>query len=484
MFDQLRSDLAFGVRTLLKTPMVTAVLVATLALGIAATSVTFSLVNGFFIRPPAIQDPDRFVRIFNASANGQYSTISYADFLEIRELRDVFSGTLAEEPAPFSMGIAGSYERVWGEMVSDGYFPLLGVGPAEGRFFGPDEETDSGREPVVVLSHGLWTRRFGGRRDALNGALLLNGKTFRIIGVAPPSFHGTTLGLLSDLWILGPQERTARALEGRTRRGMCGCFGMARLNPGATVEQGRAAIDLLARRLQREYPDRNRNVRFAVLSESEGRIFPTMRGSLLGAAGIAVTIALVVLLVACINVAGVLLVRASARRAEIGVRVALGATRARIVAQLLTEAVLLSATAGAIGVVLAWQVTRFATAVRVTIARGAPISIDVGVDARVLAFSVTVTVVTAMLFGLAPAFEASHANVIGALKDGGRHTGGRRSMLRQVLVAAQVALSMALLAGGGLFLRSLQNARHIDLGFAPDTVVTTSVDLSLHGYSA
>ena len=474
VFDELRTDLAFGIRTLLKTPMVAAVLVATLALGIAATSVTFSLVNGFFIRPPAIQDPDRFVRIFNASANGQYSTISYADFLEIRELRGVFSGALAEEPAPFTMGLAGSYERVWGELVSDGYFSLLGVRPAEGRFFALDDE-QSGREPVVVLSHGLWTRRFGGRRDALNGALLLNGTTFRIIGVAPPSFHGTTLGLLSDLWIPGPLEGASRS--------MCGCFGMARLNPGATVEQGRAAIDLLARRLEREHPDRHRNVRFAVLSESAGRIFPGVRGSLLGAAGIAVTIALVVLLVACLNVAGVLLVRASARREEIGVRVALGATRARIVAQLLTEAALLSAIAGAIGVLLAWQAARLAAAVRITIARGAPISVDVGVDARVLAFSVTITVVTAMLFGLAPAFEASHADVIGALKDGGRHSGGRRSTLRQVLVAAQVALSMALLAGGGLFLRSMQNARHIDLGFNPDGVVATSVDLSLRGYS-
>jgi predicted permease len=481
VFDQLRTDLAFGIRTLLKTPIVAAVLVATLALGIAATSVTFSLVNGFFIRPPAIQDPDRFVRIFNASANGQYSTISYDDFLEIRDL-NVFSGALAEEPAPFSMGIAGSYERVWGELVSDGYFPLLGVRPAEGRFFAPDEETDGGGEPVVVLSHALWTRGFGGRRDALNGTLLLNGRTFRIIGVAPPSFHGTTLGLLSDLWIPGPQEGTAPPREMRARRAMCGCFGMARLNPGATVEQGRAAIDLLARRLQREHPDR-RNVHFAVLSESEGRIFPTVRGSLLGAAGVAIAIALVVLLVACLNVAGVLLVRASARRAEIGVRSALGATRARIVAQLLTEAVLLSATAGAIGVVLAWQATRFASALRVTIARGAPISVDVAVDARVLAFSVAVTVVTAMLFGLAPAFEASNADVFAALKDGGRPGGGGRSTARRLLVAMQVALSMALLACGGLFLRSLQHARQIDLGFNPDRLVTTSVDVSLHDRS-
>jgi putative ABC transport system permease protein len=483
MFDQLRGDLQFAIRGQRKTPMMTAVLVGTLALGIAATSLSFSLVNGFFIRPLAIQDPDRFVRIFNSSANGQYSTISYPDFLDLRDLRGVFSDALAEEPAPFSMGIAGSYDRVWGEVVSDGYFPLLGIRPAEGRFFAPDEETDRGREPVVVLSHGLWTRRFGGTREALNGTLLLDGTTFRIIGVAPPSFHGTTLGMLSELWIPVRQERAGRPFEMRTRRGMRGFFGMARLNPGASVEQGRAAIDLLARRLQREYPESNRGVNFAVLSESEGRIFPAVRGSLLGAAGVVITIATVVLLLACLNVAGVLLVRASARRAEIGVRLALGATRARIVAQLLTEAVLLSLTAGAIGIVLAWQATRVATAVRVTIARGAPISVDVGLDARVLAFSVIVTIVTAVSFGLAPAFEASHANVIGALKDGGRRTGGRRSTLRHVLVASQVAVSMVLLAGGGLFLRSLQNARHIDLGFTPDRVVTSSVDLSLRAYS-
>ena len=167
MFDQLRTDLVFAIRGQRKTPMMTAVLVGTLALGIAATSLSFSLVNGFFIRPLAIQDPHRFVRIFNSSPNGQYSTISYPDFLDMRELRGVFSGAAAEEPAPFSMGIAGSYERVWGEIVSDGYFPLLGVRPAEGRFFAPDEETDGGHEPVVVLSHGLWTRRFAGSRDAL-----------------------------------------------------------------------------------------------------------------------------------------------------------------------------------------------------------------------------------------------------------------------------------------------------------------------------
>ena len=207
MFDELRTDLAFGIRTLLKTPMVAAVLVATLALGIAATSVTFSLVNGFFIRPLAIDEPGRFVRLFNLSANGQYSTISYPDFLDMRDLRHVFGGALAEEPAAFSLGVAGSLERVWGELVSDGYFQLLGVRPAEGRFFAPDEESGSAGEPVVVLGHGLWVRRFGASRSALNTTVLLNGRTFRIVGVAPASFHGTTLGLLSDLFVPAAHER-------------------------------------------------------------------------------------------------------------------------------------------------------------------------------------------------------------------------------------------------------------------------------------
>jgi len=483
VFDQLRTDLAFGIRTLLKTPMVAAVLVATLALGIAATSVTFSLVNGFFIRPLAIDEPGRFVRLFNLSANGQYSTISYPDFLDMRDLRDVFGGALAEEPAAFSLGVAGSLERVWGELVSDGYFQLLGVRPAEGRFFAPDEESGSAGEPVVVLGHGLWVRRFGASRSALNTAVLLNGRTFRVVGVAPASFHGTTLGLLSDLFVPAAHERAASPVEIVARRGYRGFFGFARLLPGVTVEQARGAVDTLARRLQHEYPDTNASVRFAVLSESEGRIFPGVRGSVLGAAGVVAAIAIAVLLVGCINVAGVLLVRAAARRTEIGVRVALGATRGRIVRQLLTEAALLSVTAGAAGVALAWQATRFMNAIRVTIARGAPIAVDVGLDARVIAFSVTATIGTALLCGLAPAFEASHADVFAALKDG-RPGGGRRSTARRLLVAAQVALSMALLACGGLFLRSLQHARQIDLGFNPDRLVMTSVDLSLHDDSA
>ena len=480
MFDELLIDLAFGVRSAAKAPLTTAVLVATLALGIAATSLTFSLVNGFFIRPPAIADAERFVRIYTLSANGQYGTVSYPDFADVRELRDVFEGAMVEEPAPFSLGVAGSYERVWGELVSDGYFELAGVRPAEGRFFTRGD--DASGEAVVVLGHGLWTRRFAASRSVLDGTLTLNGRPFRIVGVAPPAFHGTTLGLLSDLWIPVVQERAIRAEPVRERRGARAFFAIAKLRTGTSIAAARASVDALAARLQREHNETNADVRFAVLSEAQGRLFPTVRGAVVGAAGVAATIAAVVLVLACINVAGVLLVRGSARRAEIGVRLALGATRGRIIRQLLTEAGLLALAAGVVGVALASQVARTLAAVRVTIARGAPIAVDVGTDARVLAFSVVVTLGTALLFGLAPAFDASRADVISSLKDGGRRAGGSRARVRQGLVAVQVAMAMTLVAGGGLFLRSLQHARQIDLGFRPDRLVTTSVDISLRGY--
>ena len=402
----------------------------------------------------------------------------------MRDLRDVFGGALAEEPAPFSLGVAGSLERVWGELVSDGYFQLLGVRPAEGRFFAPDEESGRAGEPVVVLGHGLWVRRFGASRSALNTTVLLNGRTFRIVGVAPASFHGTTLGLLSDLFVPAAHERAARAGRDREAPRLSGLLRVraaaARRHRRAGTGRGRHARAAPAARLPRHQRERPLcgalGIRRADLPRRARRRPRRRRGGRRDRDRRAAR--------RCINVAGVLLVRAAARRTEIGVRLALGATRGRIVRQLLTEAALLSVTAGAVGVALAWQATRFMTAVRVTIARGAPIAVDVGLDARVIAFSVTATIGTALLCGLAPAFEASHADVFAALKDGGRPGGGRRSTARRLLVAAQVALSMALLACGGLFLRSLQHARQIDLGFNPDRLVVTSVDLSLHDYSA
>jgi predicted permease len=483
LFDQLRGDLAFGIRQQLKTPANSLVIILTLALGIAATSVSFSLVNGFFIRPLPIHHPERLVRLYNTYTNGfQYFTVSYPDFEDMRALRDVFSDAVLEEPAAFSVGVAGAAERIWGEFVSERYFSVLGVMPRSGRFFAPQEE--SAGERVVVVSDGLWKRRFAAMPSAVNAALTINGQRFRVVGVAPEGFGGTTLGFVPDLWVPIAARGAMWPGEGRNKRGGGGYFALARLQRGATLAQARAELDALALRLQREYPISNTGVRFTALPESEGRVFPLFRGAILGASAAVFVVALLVLLLACANVAGVLTVRAASRRTEIGVRLALGASRRRIVVQLLTEAASLAIAAGALGIVLAWQATTFLSAIRVTISRGAPVNVNVALDATVLAVSVVVVIATAIVFGLGPAIEASQSDLVVALKDGDTRGGLRPSRLRHLLVAGQVALSMLLLAGGGLFVRSLQHVRHVDLGFDPTGLVTTTIDLKLQGYSA
>ncbi|OLC40293.1 MAG: hypothetical protein AUH43_26580 [Acidobacteria bacterium 13_1_40CM_65_14] len=482
-FDRLRGDFAFGIRQQLKTPANSLVIIVTLALGIAATSISFSLVNGFFIRPLPIHQPERLVRLYNTYTNGfQYFTVSYPDFEDMRALRDVFSDAVLEEPAAFSVGVAGAAERIWGEFVSERYFSVLGVMPRSGRFFAPQEE--SAGERVVVVSDGLWKRRFAAMPSAVNAALTINGQRFRVVGIAPEGFGGTTLGFVPDLWVPIAARRAMWPGDGRNKRGGGGYFALARLQPGATLAQARAELDALALRLQREYPISNTGVRFTALPESEGRVFPLFRGAILGASAAVFVVALLVLLLACANVAGVLMVRAASRRTEIGVRLALGASRRRIVAQLLTEAASLAIAAGALGIVLAWQATTFLSAIRVTISRGAPVNVNVALDATVLAVSVVVVIATAIVFGLGPAIEASQSDLVVALKDGDTRGGLRPSRLRHLLVAGQVALSMLLLAGGGLFVRSLQHVRHVDLGFDPTGLVTTTIDLKLQGYSA
>ena len=479
--DSLRRDLAFGFRSHGRAPIVTAVIVATLALGIAASSVSFTLVNGLFFSPPPIHSPARFVRVYHQSGNsGQYLPISYPEFDDTRALRSVFDEGALEEPMPFSLSIGGRdvRVRVFGERVSDGYFSVLGVGAAMGRVFTATEEQAG--EALVILSDGLWKRQFGADPAVLNRDVLIDGRPFRIIGVAPQGFGGTILGFSSDLWI--PFESTPAGVAERHDRGYRGLFVMARLAPGIEIAQARSALDTLVRRLQREYPETNSGVRLVALSESEGRVFPTFRDDVIGASAIMVLIALLVTMVACANVAGVLLVRGDARRPEIGVRLALGASRGRIFSQLLTEAAMLSVAAGAIGMALAMQAAGLLSATRVTLARGAAVGLDVGFDGRVLALSIAMTMLTTIVFGLVPALNASRENLVTILrKESAR--GWNRSWASRIFLAGQIAVSIVLLAAGGLFVRSLQHGRDADLGFDPSNVVTTAVDVRAHDRS-
>jgi predicted permease len=471
--SSLRRDLAFGVRAHRRTPIVTAIVVATLSLGIAASSVAFSLVNGVFLRPPPFQDPGRFVRVYHhTGTSAQYLPISSPEFDEIRKLDHVFDGALVEEPVPLALRIADSSERVFGEVVSEGYFRVLGIRPALGRWLS-DEEDRTG-EALVIISDGLWKRRFGGGSNAIGRNVRIDGRPYRVIGVAPPGFGGTILGFSSDLWI--PLASSPDWRRMRTERSDRGLFAMARLAPGVTLGRARAAVDILAARLERDYPTSNSGVRLATFAESEGRVFPTFRNEAIGASVLVLVVAFLVTAIACFNVAGVLLVRAEARRPEMGVRLAVGASRSRIVLQLLTEAAMLSVAAGGLGLALAWQATRLVSTTQVTLARGAAVGLDIGMDWRVLAVSVGVTALTTVLFGLAPALETSRQDVLAVLRKSAP-PGERRSWSRWTFLSAQIAVSMVILACGGLFLRSLQHARDVDLGFDPANVVTTAVDV-------
>jgi predicted permease len=484
MLEQVWRDLIFGARTQLKTPAVSIAIVLTLAFGVAATSATFSMINGYFLRPlPAVERAGELVRIYSSYASGmEYFTVSHPDYADIRELRDVFADVVAENPIAVTLGVSGSGERVWSELVSGGYFSVLGVRPALGRFFTIEEERRRGGDPVAVLGHGLWKRRFGASRDVIGRTVLVNNRAVKVIGVAPEAFHGMTVGLVPDLWVPSVMaERIftiAAWLDAREARSY---FATGRLQPGVTVERARAALDVLARRLQRLFPATNQGVRFTAVSETESRVHPMFRGSVLSVAAVSAAVAVLMLLLACANVAGVLLGRASARRKEIGVRLALGATRSRLLRQLLTESMLLSALAGAAGLALTWGLTRLLGAIHIP--TRIPLFIDLDVDARVLAFGVVVTVATGILFGLVPALEGSRCDPVSMVNEHDPSGGRGQSRLRSTLLAGQVALSIVLLVGGGLFIRSLQNAQRIDLGFEPDGVAVASMDLWLQGYS-
>jgi putative ABC transport system permease protein len=457
-----------------RAPLATTAIVLILSLDVAATSVSFSIVNNIFIRPLAIEDSERFVRVWRQDGVGApYFPTRYRDFEDIRDLRPIFDAAAAEEPFPLIIGIDGSFERVFGEFVSDRYFSVLGLRAAVGRFPAPDEERSG--EPLIVLSDGLWKRRFGADRSALDQTITVEGRPHRIVGVAPTGFGGTILGFSSDLWI----PRSTIVASGREPDDSS-YFTIARLAAGVEIGEAQRAVEILARRLERERPDSNRGMNLLALPEAEGRILPNFRGDAIAASAVATIASLLITLVACANVAGLLLARADQRRAEIGVRLALGASRGRVAWQLLTESATLSIASGALGLALAWEATRAISSTRIAIARGAAVGFDLVFDWRVLAASVAVTIVSTVVFGLVPALEGSRLDLVAVLRQQDVRGGRATSWPRRLFLAAQVVVSMVLLAGAGLCVRSLMNGRAIDLGFDPAGVVTTAVDIGGH----
>jgi putative ABC transport system permease protein len=470
VFADLWQDARYAARVLLKNPGFTAVAVVALALGIGANSAIFSVVNTVLLRPLPYKDPERLMTVWEDDTKGGFprDTPAAANYIDWRDQNQVFEGMAAVAEQSFNLTGVGEPERLDGRLVSASLFPVLGVEPQLGRTFLPQED-QPGTNRVVVISHGLWQRRFGGDPSVVNRPVNLNGENYEVVGVMPADFQFPDPK--DQLWT--PIAFTQQEAANRGRHYL---EVVARLKPNVTVEQAQAEMTTVAARLQQQYPEQNAHLGATVLPLHEhlvGDIRPALL-VLLGAVGF-------VLLVACANVANLLLARAAVRQKEIAVRVALGASRLRLVRQFLTESVLLSVTGGAVGLLLAlWGTGLLKTFIPENVSQVRSLS----VDARVLGFTLLVSLLTGLIFGLAPAVQASRFNLNETLKEGGRDSaqGSRGNRVRALLVVAEVAVSLVLLVGAGLLVNSFLRLRGVDPGFTKDNLLTLSVVLPRQKY--
>ena len=458
--DTLIQDLRYAVRTLLQSPGFTLVAVLTLALGIGANTAIFSAVSAALLRPLPYPDPGRLVAIWGTRGSDAQLLTAYTDVVDYRAQSSSFGdiGIIRGESVNLTGG--DSPERVSGEFVSSDVFDVVGVHAALGRSFTREETTPGRGSAVVVLSDGLWRNRFGGDPHLLGRTLTLNGQPHVVIGVMPPGYT-SPFGPV-DLWM----PITSIPTPGTFDRGVRNVWAIGRLRPGVTIERAQRDLSAIADRLARDYPAGNTGIGVAVLSLREqvaGRVATALL-TLLAAAGL-------VLLIACANVANLQLARATARRHEMSVRASLGASRRRLLRQLLTESLLLAAVGGACGVLLAaWAVGALVRAVP----SGLPALGSVGIDVPVLAFALGTAVLAALLFGLAPALYASRGDLGGALRlrePSGAPARGRLDF-RNGLVVAELAVCMVLMASAGVLARSVGRMRQVDPGFDPDRLLT------------
>jgi len=458
----LGQDLRYGFRMLRKNPGFTAVAVLTLALGIGANTAVFSVVNGVLLRPLPYPEPARLMMVYEKSAEFGQMSVSYPNFLDWRRENHSFTDMGAFLGDDFNFTGSGQPEHLRGGFISASLLPVLGVNPLMGRNFLPQED-QQGAGGVVVLTYGLWKRRFGADSNILGKALTLNAKDYTVIGILPSDFR---FRYQADLYV--PLDQWNSRLHDRET--YPGLLVVGRLKPGVALAAAQAEMAAIGRQLAQEYPKANAGHGVTVVQMKDdmvGYIRPTLL-LLLGAAGF-------VLIIACANVANLLLARSTARSREFAIRAALGADRRRVVRQLLTESVLLALGASVFGLLLAdWGTHLVLAAVPDTLPR----SQEIRLDPRVLLFTLAVSVLTGILFGLAPAFHSSNVNPQECLKEGARGSGGGRHRAEGVFVVVEVGLAVILLAGAGLMMQSIWRLWRVDPGFNPHNVLTTQVALS------
>jgi len=484
--DAVLQDLRYALRRLARSPGFTSVAALSLALGIGANTAIFSVVNGIMLKGVPVEDVSSLVEIYTSEENGYpYATSSYPDFEAVRDgLTEIFEGVLAWNLTIARMERGDEAEVVLGETVSGNYFDLLGVEPSLGRGFLPEEDATPGTHYVTILGHGYWERALGSDPEILGKDVRINSRPYAVVGVAPEGFNGMMKGLVPDFWVPMMMTPVLRGDGGDLlrRRGNRSLFIKGRLRPGVTPEQAGAALGTLSANLGEEYPDTNRGRAFSVLRTRDVAIHPYVDRMLLPVAALLLSVVGLVLLIACVNLASFLLARAADRGKEIALRLALGARRWTLVRQLLVETVLLALLGGGAGVLLAYWTLDLLLSLRPPLPL--PVNLDIGIDATVLAFSALIALVAGLAFGLVPALQATNPDLAPVLKDEGATTQGRRRLnLRNGLVVAQVAISLVLLMGAGLFVRSLQKAQAIDPGFVTEQAVLLWPNMDLSGFT-
>ena len=477
-------DLRYGLRTLKHTPGFAVLAIITLALGIGANTTIFSWINSTLLNPiPGSAHPHQLVSILRGSTVETAFPFSYPDYADLRDQNQSFSGITAFSIYSLTLTGTGQPERVWGDMVTTNYFDVLGVKPILGRGFLPEEEGKIGGAPFMVISYRFWQVHFGGTSDVIGRSININQHPYTIIGVAPPLFQGSQTGLRSELWIPVSMQRQIVTDEDLIHaRGETWLLLIGRLKPGTSEEQAQQDVNVLMQRIAQQYPDAHKG-------HEATTVYPLWRAPFGANAYLYIllpmlmAIAGVVLLLACANVANLLLVRSVSRRREIAIRLSLGAGRWRLVRQLLVESLLLALVGGGVAMLITTWTAR--TFMKFIPPSGIPISMDVRADGTVLLATLIVSIVTGLIFGMLPALRASRLSPQAVLKDESTSTSGglHKARLSSGLAVAQIALSLLLLICAGLFVRSFRNAQRFDPGFNPDHILLGSYSLLPSSYT-
>lgn len=478
-------DVRFALRTFRANPGFAAIAILTLALGVGANAAIFGMINSIFLRPLDVKDPAQItVLTFQHGRGHELQSISYQEYQDLQQQPDSpFSGLMGWEIGSVGLRVNGSNFALLANYVPAGFFDVLGIQPAAGRLLFASEGKTPGADPVIVLSYRFWSARLGSDPSVIGSKVLVNGHPFTVVGVTPKDFHGLSpfldmqayLPLAMDVTLGGAPDLLTNVKNDNIHP-------LARLKPGVTLNQARASLAVEATRLAAKFPEIDKDLVIAIYPELLARPDPASASSVILASQMFLGLAILVLLLACANVANLLLVRATIRHREVAIRIALGGTKSRILRLLLTESVMLALAGGIGGVILgSWGAHSIGS---IDLHTSLPLTIDFSFDWRVFTYSFFAALLTGVIVGIVPAFRASRTSLMETLRESGRAVAAGRHRLRGALVTAQVAGSLMLLIIAALFIRSMRNAQRVDLGFKPDGLVNLTMDPSGIGYDA